>query len=332
MRLCVGTSKGIVLLDPGKGPTPLMALAEPLAVWCMAQDAADPNVIYAGATTRIHGGGTLACSTDGGKSWTNITPALARDEEVWAVAASPVVKDQLFAGTSHARLFRSDDRGRSFTECAGFLKIPGRERWTFPPPPHIPHVRSISFDPKAPASMYVGVEEGGVYRTRDGAQSFESLNEGLYDDIHTVAVDPRDARRLYATTGRGFYLSEDGGASWRQTTNGINRTYTVPLLVHGADGETIFTAAAAGPPPTWSAGPSGADAVMFRSADRGLSFVAVPAEHAWGRGMVMRLKRDPSSGGFFGVTNDGNVIRSDGSAVRAIAEKLPPAYDLVTLP
>ncbi|HYB91919.1 MAG TPA: hypothetical protein VEC38_12840 [Candidatus Binataceae bacterium] len=332
MRLCVGTSKGIVILDPRKGPTPLMALAEPLAVWCMAQDAADPNVIYAGASTRSHGAGTLACSADGGKSWTHITPATARDEEVWAVAASPVVKDQLFAGTTHARLFRSDDRGRSFIECVAFLKIPGRERWTFPRAPHVPHVRSIAFDPKVPALMYVGVEEGGVFRTRDGGRSFEPLNDGLYFDVHTVAVDARDSHRLYATTGGGFHLSEDGGASWRQITNGINRKYTVPLLVLGADADAIFTAAAAGPPPTWAAGPAGADAIMFRSADRGLSFAPVPADHVWGRGMVMNLRRDPEGGGFFGVINDGTVIRSNGTGVHAIAEKLPPAYDLVTLP
>ena len=111
----------------------------------------------------------------------------------------------MFIGTSHARLFRSDDRGRIFKECDGFLKIPGRDRWTFPPPPHIPHVRSIAFDPHEPSTMYVGVEEGGIFRSRNEGASFESLNDGLYVDIHTVAVDARDSRRLYATTGAGFY-------------------------------------------------------------------------------------------------------------------------------
>jgi photosystem II stability/assembly factor-like uncharacterized protein len=334
MRLCVGTSKGIVILDPARGGSPVMVLADPSAVWCMAQDAADPAVIYAGATARAHGKGTLARSHDGGRTWTDITPGLARDEEVWALAASPVVKDQVFAGTSHARLLRSDNRGRSFSECDGFLKIPGRERWTFPPPPHIPHVRSISFDPRSPQTMYAGVEEGGVFRTRDGGRTFESLNSGLYGDIHTVAIDPRDSRRLYATTGRGLYRSDNGGASWRHITEGINRSYAVPLLVEGEDGEVIYTAAAAGPPPSWSVGPAGADAVLFRSDNHGESFVPVPAEHAWGRGMVMRLRRDPETGGFFGVTNDGNVIRSGGNGgpVTAIAEKLPPAYDLALLP
>jgi photosystem II stability/assembly factor-like uncharacterized protein len=333
MRLCIGTSKGIVILDPERGATPLMVLADPTAVWCMAQDCADPGVIYAGATEHVRGKGTLARSTDGGRTWTDISPASARDEEVWAVAASPAVKDRVFAGTSHARLLRSDDRGRTFHECKSFLAIPGRERWSFPPPPHIPHVRSIAFDPRDPDAMYVGVEEGGVFRSRDGGASFEPLNDGLYTDVHTVAVDPRDSRRLYATTGRGFYLSQDAGRSWRHMRDGITRSYTVPLLIGGDGADTIFTAAAAGPPPTWSSSRGGAHAMLFRSDDRGISFAAVETVSAWGRGMVMRLRRDPEGGAFFGVTNDGNVIRATegGSAAVSIAEKLPPAYDLAIL-
>ena len=38
MLLCVGTSKGIVILDPDRGGLPLMALADPSSIWCMAQD------------------------------------------------------------------------------------------------------------------------------------------------------------------------------------------------------------------------------------------------------------------------------------------------------
>jgi hypothetical protein len=74
--------------------------------------------------------------------------------------------------------------------------------------------------------------------------------------------------------------------------------------------------------------------MLFRSDDGAMSFAPVETEHAWGRGMVMRLRRDPSGGAFFGVTNDGNVIRADGrgSVAMSIAEKLPPAYDLAVLP
>jgi photosystem II stability/assembly factor-like uncharacterized protein len=306
----------------------------------MGQDCADPNLVYAGSIHNSQAGsargkGSLARSTDGGRSWHDITPRNARDEEVWAIAAAPDVSGQLFVGTSHARIFRSDDGGRVFHECSAFLKLPGRDRWSFPRPPHVPHLRSIAFDPRQPDTLYVGVEEGGIFRSRDRGENFEPANHNIYPDIHCVAVDPDDSQRLYATTGHGLYLSANAGASWRYI-KGLSRSYTIPLLVRRGDGGSIYTAAAAGPPPTWPAGPSGADALMFRSTDRGESFRPIAAGDGStqaSRGMVMRLLED-TSGMLLGVLSDGTVMRlsEDEESIAVIAEKLPPAYDLVALP
>jgi photosystem II stability/assembly factor-like uncharacterized protein len=340
MKLCIGTSKGIVVLDAERKGRPLMALADPPSVWCMAQDNRNPGTIYAGSVDHAHMGSTrgrvtLARSNDGGRTWADITPGIARTEDVWAVATPPDAPGEVFIGTSHARLFHSLDHGRTFRECAGFLKLPGRERWSFPPPPHVPHVRSIAFDPHDPMNMYVGVEEGGVARSRDRGESFELLNSGLYEDVHCVAVDPQNPNRLYATTGAGFYISENRGSSWSKVKRGFCRSYTVPLLVTAGESSRVFTAAAAGPPPLWSTGPAGADAVMFRSLDAGQSFEALGDDALPERGMVMRFKADPEhAGDFFAVTSDGSVIRTHEMAQTAtlIGERLPPAYDLVALP
>jgi len=340
MKLCIGTSKGIVVLDAERKGKPLMVLADPPSVWCMAQDCRDPGTIYAGSVDHTHMGSArgrvaLARSNDGGRTWSDITPGIARNEDVWAIAAPPDGPGEIFIGTSHARLLHSLDHGRTFRECVAFLKLPGRDRWSFPPPPHIPHVRSIAFDPHSPMTMYVGVEEGGIARSLDRGQSFELLNKGLYEDVHCVAVDPQDPRRLYATTGAGFYISENRGGSWSKIKRGFCRSYTVPLFVAAGDTSRVFTAAAAGPPPFWSTGPSGADAVMFRSLDAGESFQALGDDALPERGMVMRFKADPENeGDFFAVTTEGSVIRTREMAASAmlIGERLPPAYDLVALP
>ena len=212
---------------------------------------------------------TLARSNDGGRTWADITPGIARTEDVWAIAAPPDGPGEVFIGTSHARLLHSLDHGRTFRECAGFLKLPGRDRWSFPPPPHVPHVRAIVFDPHDPMTLYVGVEEGGVARSHDRGESFELLNSGLYEDVHCIAVDPQNRKRLYATTGAGFYVSETRGGHWSKIKRGLCRNYTVPLFVAPGESSRVFTAAAAGPPPFWSNGPAGADAVMLRSVDAG---------------------------------------------------------------
>jgi len=107
MRLCIGTAKGIVILDPSRGGVPLMVLADPSAIWCMAQDAADPTLIYAGSTEYVRGKGTLARSTDAGRTWTDVTPPLAREEEVWSIAASPAVKISYLAPSVLVRIEHS---------------------------------------------------------------------------------------------------------------------------------------------------------------------------------------------------------------------------------
>jgi hypothetical protein len=111
----------------------------------------------------------------------------------------------------------------------------------------------------------------------------------------------------------------------------------VPLLVIGNEHPAIFTAAAAAPPPMWRVGARGADSVMFRSDDRGESFHTVERGAGVHRGMVMRFRTAPGgSGDFFGVSDDGTVTRTIAngteSAPATIAEKLPPAYDLVVVP
>lgn len=341
MKLCVGTSKGVVILGAEKG-SPLLALADPPSVWCMAQDCRDSGVIYAGAVDHVHmgaarGKGTLARSADGGRTWADITPGPARNEDVWAVAAAPDAAGEMFIGTSHARLLRSLDHGRTFRECAAFLKLPGRDRWSFPPPPHVPHIRAIEFDPQDPATIYVGVEEGGVARTRDRGESFELLNSGIYADVHSLAVDPQNTRRLYATTGAGFYVSENRGGSWRQVRRGLSRSYAVPLFAAAGEPQEVYVAAAASPPPFWPTGRAGADALIFRSVDHGSSFEPLGGEGPVmpERAMLMRFRADPENeGGFFAVTTDGGVLRfgPHGKGVVTVAERLPSAYDLVALP
>ena len=75
-----------------------------------------------------------------------------------------------------------------------------------------------------------------------------------------------DGASLFATTGRGFYRSDDGGHRWRHLMRGLDRHYTVPLVASRLRPGRLYTAAAASPPPGWS---RGADAALYRSDDGG---------------------------------------------------------------
>jgi photosystem II stability/assembly factor-like uncharacterized protein len=199
-----------------------------------------------------------------GGSWQLISERAVPDE-VYSIGADPKLPGRLWLGVSPALVYRSNDEGASWTACDSLKRVPGYDTWTFPPPPHIPHVRSIAADPKHPGAVYIGVEEGGIYRSADGGETWESLNDGLYWDVHTVAP-PAEGADLYATTGAGFHRSDDAGKHWRHVTQGIDRRYTVPLLASRQKPGRLFTAAAMGPPPTWRDGLNGA---LYRSDDAG---------------------------------------------------------------
>jgi hypothetical protein len=340
MRLCIGTSKGIIILDADRGGAPLLISADPQSVWCLSRDCYDSRVIYAGSVQNAQAGsargkGSLARSADGGRTWQDITPAAIRDEEVWAIAASIHRTGELIIGTSRARVLRSIDAGRSFQECTAFLKLGGRDRWRLPVSPYRPRVRSITYDPTDPQSFYVGVEEGGLFLSADSGASFTRLNHGLPADVQCVAPDPSERSRLYVATGRGLYVSDDRGTSWDRA-KGLSRHYAVTLFADRFDSGSLYLAAAAGPPPQWSIGSRGADAMLFRSSDYGRSFVPFGENGTAGptRAMLMRLVAGAEGEGvMYGAFNDGSIVRINErlASIHTISAKLPPAYDLIAL-
>jgi len=340
MRLCVGTAKGIIILDPERGGAPCMISADPPSVWCIAQDSIDPHLLYAGSVHNSHAGsargrGSLAVSEDGGREWRDITYGPIRDEEVWSLAAAPDRSGEVFIGTSHARLFRSENRGRTLRECAAFARIPGRDRWSLAQAPHIPRVRALCFDHAKPPVLYAGVEGGGVFRSHDRGESFEPLSPRIPADIHCLTPGFSESSRLFAATGEGLFFAHGRGHSWTQAS-GLSRAYVVPVLPR--PNGTVYTAAAAGPPATWSIDQIGAGALLFRSTDRGASFQPIAAadgETRPTRGMLMRLVAAPAAPHLiFGAVSDGAIIRIDEreNLLSIVAEKLPPCYDLAVLP
>ncbi len=167
-------------------------------------------------------------------------------------------------------------------------------------------------------------------------QSFESLNQRpLRRRPYRCGRSERFAPSLCHHRPRFLSFPNNAGRSWRHITAGFNRTYTVPLLVTGGEHQAIFTVAAAAPPPMWRVGARGADSMMFRSDDAGESF------HAVERGAGGASRHDhalsPRAGRFgrflWGLRRwHGDARPWQRCAHRRsveIAEKLPPAYDLV---
>jgi photosystem II stability/assembly factor-like uncharacterized protein len=227
------------------------------------------------------------------------------DQRVWDgdARASAVGPDgSFYVGTEPAMVFRSDDRGTSWTRCSRIDQLPTRAKWYFPPPPHEPHVRSIDFLPDDTRSVLVGIEVGGVLLSRDRGESWAEMNEGVYVDVHQVRPDRLAAGRLIAATGNGLYLSEDHAASWQRITVGGGEAYAVGVGFNPQRAGEVLIATGDRPP--------GLNARVFHSLDGGRSWTQIAHStlpNKYARVPVLLF----AEGSAWIMTDDGQVFRSD---------------------
>ena len=147
-----------------------------------------------------------------------------------------------YLGIEPAMVYRSDDQGENWVRLSQIDKLPTRNNWYFPPPPHEPHVRSIDFLDGNDGNVIVGIEVGGVLISSNYGETWEELNCGIDIDVHTVRPDPGNSDHLIAVTGGGVYISEDQGLLWTNVTEGLSQGYAVGLHIKpDSTGEVLLT-------------------------------------------------------------------------------------------
>lgn len=88
-----------------------------------------------------------------------------------------------------------------------------------------------------PGVVYAGTQPAGLFRSEDWGESWapvDSINRHPFrqfwgptgsvgeSSLHSIQVDPRDPRRIYAAiSSGGTYLSEDAGDSWNFCSHGL---------------------------------------------------------------------------------------------------------------
>ncbi|MEQ1773335.1 MAG: glycosyl hydrolase [Burkholderiales bacterium] len=156
-------------------------------------DPRDKRTLLAAAKTG-HLGPTIFRSTDMGKTWKESAqpPAFAKapegekgrsvDHTFWLTPAHASEPNVWYAGTSPQGLFRSEDGGVTWSPFSTINDDPQYREW-------------------------MGTVQDG---TPDGPK------------MHSIIVDPRDAKHLYfAMSGGGVHESLDGGTKWRVLINGM---------------------------------------------------------------------------------------------------------------
>ncbi|HEX4439007.1 MAG TPA: hypothetical protein VH854_02990, partial [Thermoanaerobaculia bacterium] len=124
-------------------------------------------------------------------------------------------------------------------------------------------VVAIAVFPSTPELVYAGVQQGGVFRSDDGGQSFRNVSATLPDlAITALAVSPTSASVVIAGAQSGLYRSADGGTTWSLAA-GSPGVAIQNVVFDPADGTIAYAVSPAG----WTG----------RSADGGASWTPIAA-------------------------------------------------------
>ena len=236
-RLYSATGDGIARLDEEGGAWTVALSLPGSGAQCLAVDPADQETLYAGLRE-----GGIRRSVDGGRSWVDCG---LPEPAVFSLAVSSA-DGAVYAGTEPSRLFRSADRGDSWTELDALLELPSQPRWSFPPRPWTSHVRWIAPSPHDAGLLLVGIELGGLMRSTDGGVSWQDHRPGAQPDVHSLAWHPHVQGRAYEAGGGGSAFSTDAGETWQPADEGRDRNYTWSVTVDPDDPDCWYVSASTG--------------------------------------------------------------------------------------
>jgi photosystem II stability/assembly factor-like uncharacterized protein len=215
----------------------------------LAIDPFDHNTVYYGCQVVFK-------TSNGGQSWSVISPDLStRDpsrivssggivednlgqfygELVFAIAPSDAQRGLIWAGTNDGKVWYTKDGGGTWTDATNGLTAAGLPTWGT--------VRKIEPSHFDPATAYVAVDfhmmdnrKPYIFKTTDFGATWRNVTGDLpsahpLDYVMAVTENPNRRGMLFAGTGRGFYYSLDDGAHWTEFDEGLPHTAVSWIVV-----------------------------------------------------------------------------------------------------
>ncbi len=204
-----------------------------LDVFSLVIDPRTPTTLYAG--TSFWG---VFKSTDAGASWQ--ASGLGGSEGIFALAIDPETPSTVYAGGFDG-VFRSVDAGATWQVANAGLTSPAF-------PGSLP-LSTLLVDPSHPTTLYAGTTLAGVYRSRDGAATWEPTAATGFPYVAALALDRRSGT-LFASAGTlfcdgpqcdgGVFRSSDGGATWTAVTTGLTDFRINALATDARAPDTVY--------------------------------------------------------------------------------------------
>jgi photosystem II stability/assembly factor-like uncharacterized protein len=174
-------------------------------------------------------------------------------------------------------------------------------KWRSIGPPRSGYVSAPAGVPGDPSTYYVGLPEGGVWKTTNAGTTWKPIfDETRIASVGAVAVAPSDPNVIYVgtgnlsgwafTTGKGVYKSVDAGRTW--TAIGLPASQTIGGIVVDPKNADRVLVAATGARPGSTA--EGVERGVFRTTDGGKAWTRVlPADGSSGASDVYLDYGDP---------------------------------------
>ena len=173
-------------------------------------------------------------TTDGGNSYIPI------GDQLPTLAVSVVVVDQsnpdiiyaasgdrVWYGQSSIGVYKSIDGGENWTETS--------LTWAFS---NQDQIYAMVADPSDPSTIYV-CANNGLFRTTDGFETYEVINNGRATDLK---FKPDDPSVIYYVAANQFFRSIDGGESFQSMLFNPSSSFT-RITVSPADPERVYFSA-----------------------------------------------------------------------------------------
>ncbi len=197
-------------------------------------------------------------TTNGGQTWTSISPDLTRPDPgvppnldpptvkdagvkgprrgvIYDIGTSPVRDGLIWVGTDDGLIWRTNDAGAHWANVTPPLLGPWSKVGIIEPSHFEPNVAYAAID-----RHRLDDQRPYIIRTRDGGQTWTPITNGLPADggPNSVNVVREDAVRpglLFAGTERSLYVSFDDGENWQPLNRGLPASSVRDIKVHGND-------------------------------------------------------------------------------------------------
>lgn len=205
----------------------------------VAFDAFTPSTVYYACNV-------MWKTTNGGQSWTQISPDLSTQDPaiikpsggivqdnlgqysgalIFAIASSPKAAGLLWAGTNDGKVWYTRDGGAKWNDVSAAIHAAGMPKLAT-----IAQIWPSTFDP---GTAYVTADvhllddrKPYIFKTTDYGATWKKVSGNLpsthpLDYVLSAVENANREGMLFAGTGHGFYYSLDDGTTWTQFKDGL---------------------------------------------------------------------------------------------------------------